>query len=101
MGHGCSGLRAAILETCSALEPKAAYGEPAALKYAPPMGIAFDAGLPCFLGGTVQEPLGPMHFCCQDDRPKHVREETAPREKSRNILHLISACMKHESATDA
>ena len=56
--------------------------------------VVFDAGLPCFLGGSLQEPLGPMHFCCQekDDRPKHVRDETP--EKGRNILHVIFACMK-------
>ena len=23
--------------------------------------------LPCFLGGTLQQPLGPMHFCRRDD----------------------------------
>ena len=53
---------------------------------------SFDAGLPCFLGGTVQAPLGPMHFCRQDDRPKHVRDKMP--EKGRSILHVIFACMK-------
>jgi hypothetical protein len=89
MGRGWPKLWAA----CGMLwrRKRPACGEPAgrSLRH---LVVAFDAGLPCFLGGSLQEPLGPMHFCCQDDGPRHAREKVP--EKGRNILHVIFACMK-------
>ena len=81
-----------------ALAPKAAYGEPAGLKDVPPFVHCFflDVGLPCFLGGTVQEPLGPMHFCCQDDTQADTcqRGNRAAREEPK---HSASHFCLHEA----